>query len=181
MRTEPSTRQPRSLFGAMVLLGLVALGGAGCGFQPLYGSGSTTASGARLSAAMASVDIQPIPGRVGQKVRNELIFENTGGGYAPETKYKLRIVLRQSVVDQLVQISGDARGQVLVLDASFTLTNAANGQVLYVGSATSRAAYTRYQEIFANVRANYDAENRAADQIAETVKMQIAAFLASSA
>ena len=165
----------------MVILGVVALGGVGCGFQPLYGSASTTASGASLSAAMASVDVRPIPGRVGQRVRNELIFENTGGGYAAETKYKLKVTLRQDVVNQLVQISGDARGQVLVLEASFQLINAADGQVIYVGSAVSRAAFTRYQEIFANTRANYDAENRAAGEIAKTVKTQIAAFLASSA
>ena len=53
---------------------------AGCGFQPLYGG--TTASGAKLAEVMAAVDINPIPGRVGQRVRNELIFENTGGGGA---------------------------------------------------------------------------------------------------
>ena len=57
---------------------------SGCGFQPLYGSGTTAANGARLSEAMTSVDITPIPGRVGQKVRNELIFANTGGGEAAE-------------------------------------------------------------------------------------------------
>lgn len=173
----------RWIASALAAAGLVstALGTAGCGFQPLYGSGSTTASGARLSQAMASVDIQPIPGRVGQKVRNELIFSNTGGGYAAPTKYKLKVALRQSVVNQLVQTTGDAKGQVLVLEATFTLTDAASGQVMYVGSAVSRAPYTRYQEIFANVRANYDAENRAAGEIAETMKTQIAAFLATSA
>ena len=53
---------------------------AGCGFQPLYGG--TTAGGAKLAEVMAAVEIDPIPGRVGQRVRNELIFENTGGGYA---------------------------------------------------------------------------------------------------
>ena len=122
----------------MILLGEVALGGAGCGFQPLYGSGSTTASGARLAETMASVDVQPIPGRVGQKVRSELIFENTGGGYVAETRYKLKIGLRQSVIDQLVQITGDTREQGLVLEATFKLISAADGQVIYEGSAVSR-------------------------------------------
>ena len=165
----------------MLMLSAVAVGSAGCGFQPLYGSGTTTASGARLSEAMASVDVQPIPGRVGQKVRNELIFSNTGGGYAAETKYRLEIALRKSIVNQLVQISGDAEGQVLVLEAAFKLVNTANGQVMYESSAVSRAPYDRYQEIFANVRANYDAENRAAVQVAESIKTQVAAFLAKSA
>ena len=42
----------------------------------------------------------------------------------------------------------------------------------------SRAPYRRYQEIFANVRARYDAENRAAETVSESIKTQVAAFLA---
>ena len=159
---------------------MAGFGLSGCGFQPLYGSGSTTASGARLSEAMKSVDVTPIPGRVGQRVRNELIFANTGGGYEAETRYKLDIAIQQSVIDQLVQISGDAQGQVLVLQASFTLVDASNGKPMHQGSVISRAAYTRYQEIFANVRARYDAENRAAIDVAKAIKTQVAAFLAKS-
>jgi LPS-assembly lipoprotein len=167
---------------ALVALAATAgLGLSACGFQPLYGSGSTTASGANLAEAMAGVDVTPIPGRVGQKVRNELIFTNTGGGYAAESRYKLRIAIRERVIDQLVQITGDARGQVYQLEANYKLIDATNGQVIHEGSAVSRAPYSRYQEIFANVRARYDAENRAARTVSESIKTQVAAFLASSA
>jgi LPS-assembly lipoprotein len=169
------------IFALAALAAMAGLGLAGCGFQPLYGSNTTTASGARLSEAMASVDVQPIPGRVGQKVRNELIFSNTGGGYAPQPKYKLRIAIRERVIDQLVQISGDARGQVYQLEATFKLVDASNGTIIHQGSAVSRAPYSRYQEIFANVRARYDAENRAAETVSESIKTQVAAFLASAA
>lgn len=169
------------IFALAAFAAMAGLGLAGCGFQPLYGSNTTTASGTRLSEAMASIDVQPIPGRVGQKVRNELIFANTGGGYAPERKYKLRIAIRERVIDQLVQISGDARGQVYQLEASFKLIDAANGNIIHQGSAVSRAPYSRYQEIFANVRARYDAEDRAAETVSESIKTQVAAFLASAA
>lgn len=165
-------------------IALVALGGiglAGCGFQPLYGSGTTAADGTRLSEVMAAVKIAPIPGRVGQKLRNELIFSNTGGAEAPEARYKLNIAIRERVIDQLVQITGDARGQVYQLEASFKLVNLATGKVIHSGAAISRAAYSRYQEIFANVRARRDAENRAARTISESIKTQLAAYLASSA
>ncbi len=64
---------------------------------------------------------RPIPGRVGQKLRNELIFANTGGGSAGPTRYRLDIVVKESVTDQLVQITGDATGQVYQLDATFKL------------------------------------------------------------
>ena len=166
---------------ALSALAVAGLGLAGCGFQPLYGSNTTTASGARLSEAMASVDVTPIPGRVGQKVRNELIFSNTGGGYEAPPKYKLSIAIRERVINQLVQITGDARGQVYQLEAKYKLIDKSNGQVIYTGTAISRAAYSRYQEIFANVRARYDAEDRAARTVSESIKTQVAAFLASSA
>lgn len=169
---------------AIALVALAAMAGLGlsaCGFQPLYGSNTTTASGARLAEAMSSVNVTPIPGRVGQKVRNELIFANTGGNYAAPSRYRLDIAIRESVIDQLVQITGDARGQVYQLQAHYTLVNTANGKVLRQGTAISRAPYNRYQEIFANVRARYDAENRAARTVAESIKTQVAAFLAKEA
>ncbi len=53
---------------------------------------------------MAGVEVVPIPGRVGQQVRNELIFENTGGGGAArQSTYKLDIVIKESVTDELVR------------------------------------------------------------------------------
>jgi LPS-assembly lipoprotein len=164
---------------AALFAGLAALALTGCGFQPLYGG--TTAGGAKLAEVMAAVEIAPIPGRVGQKLRNELIFANTGGGHAAPTRYRLDIAIKESVTDELVQITGDATGQVYQIDATFKLINPSNGQVLLNGTAISRAAYNRFQEIFANVRARYDAEDRAARTVSESIKTQVAAFLANAA
>jgi len=157
--------------------GAVAL--AGCGFQPLYGG--TTAGGAKLAEVMAAVDINPIPGRVGQRVRNELIFESTGGGTAATPRYRLDIAVKEHVTDQLVQITGDATGQVYELNATYKLVNVANGQIVLTGTAVSRAPYNRFQEIFSNVRARYDAENRAASTVADSIRTRIAAYLATTA
>ena len=164
---------------AVICVGLAGFALSGCGFQPLYGG--STASGQKLSAVMASVDVVPIPGRVGQKLRNELIFANTGGGYAAPTRYKLEIAIKESITDQLVQITGDATGQVFQLDATFKLIDTTNGATIYQGKAISRAPYNRFQEIFANVRARYDAENRAARTAAESIRTQVAARLANAA
>ena len=49
------------------------------------------------------------------------------------------------------------------------------------GKATSRAAYERYETIFSNVRARYDAENRAARTVAESIKVRLAAYLSQAA
>jgi LPS-assembly lipoprotein len=162
---------------AMLMAAAMAL--AGCGFQPLYG---TTAHGSRLGAVMAGVEVTPIPGRVGQRLRNELIFQNTGGGGMPaKTQYKLDIVIKESVINELVQITGDAKGQVYQLEATFKLINSADGKILLQGKTTSRAAYQRFETIFSNVRARYDAEDRAAQTVADSIKVQLAAFLSQAA
>jgi LPS-assembly lipoprotein len=163
------------LLAALAVTAAISL--AGCGIQPLYG---TSAGGSRLAAAMAGVEVTPIPGRVGQRVRNELIFENTGGsGQGPST-YTLDIVIKESLINELVQISGDAKGQVYQLDATFKLIGK-DGRVALEGKATSRAAYERFQTIFSNVRARYDAENRAARTVAESIKVRIASYLSQAA
>jgi LPS-assembly lipoprotein len=164
---------------AAVLIGVLSVGLSACGFRPMYGG--STVGGANVAESMKAVDVTPIPGRVGQKVRNELIFTNTGGGYAPEPKYRLDIAVKESVVDQLVRITGDATGQVYQLDATFKLVDLRNRQIVYQGTAISRAPYNRFQEIFANVRARYDAENRAARTVSESIKTQIAAHVANAA
>jgi len=164
---------------AALCAGLAGFALAGCGFQPLYGG--TTAGGAKLGEVMKAVDITPIPGRVGQKLRNELIFTTTGGGNPAPTRYKLDIVIKESITDQLVEITGDATGQIYQLDATFKLVDAASGTIVLHGKAIARAPYYRFQEIFANVRARYDAENRAARTVAESIRTQVAAFLANAA
>src|SRR5262245_11734196 len=93
-------------FAIAIALGVAACALAGCGFQPLYGG--TTAGGQKLGDVMAGIEINPIPGRVGQKIRNELIFATTGGGYGAPTRYQLDISIKESLTDQLVQITGDA-------------------------------------------------------------------------
>ena len=107
-----------ALFAAL-FAGLTALALAGCGFQPLYGGHHGRRPKARRGHV--GVEITPIPGRVGQKLRNELIFANTGGGNAAAAAYRLDIAIKESVTDQLVQITGDATGQVYQLEATFKL------------------------------------------------------------
>jgi LPS-assembly lipoprotein len=166
----------RPLLAALAVT--AALGLAGCGIQPLYG---TTASGSRLGAVMAGVEVSPIPGRVGQTVRNELIFENSGGSGKPaQSNYKLDIVIKESLINELVEITGNAQGQVYQLDATFKLITH-DGKVVLEGKATSRASYERFETIFSNVRARVDAENRAARTVAESIKVRVAAYLSQAA
>ena len=62
------------------------------------------------------------------------------------------------MTDQLVEITGDATGQIYQLDATFKLVDSASGKIVLQGKGIARAPYNRFQEIFANIRARYDAE-----------------------
>lgn len=160
---------------------------AGCAFRPLYG---ITASGARLHDVLKTVDIAPIPGRVGQRIRNELIFNTAQGGAAVTPEYRLEVAVRESDTAVLVEISGDAQGQIYVIGAEFKLVNIKNNKVVFQGKSNTRAAYDKSFEreadgkqvnsLFSNTRARLDAENRAARTLADEIKTRIATYLATA-
>jgi LPS-assembly lipoprotein len=162
-----------SLAGALALSGCAD---GGTGFRPLYGASEL--GGAGTQEKLATVDIAPIPGRVGQRLRNEFIFQATGGGEAIPPEYRLDVAIRESVSSTLVKIDGNARGQVYNLDAQFSLIRIADKKVVLSGRSYGRAGFDRLTSIFANVRAREDAENRAAKTVGEEMRTRLLAYLA---
>lgn len=151
---------------------------AGCQFKPLYG---TTESGASVKQVMAEVDIGTIPGRVGLRIRNELIFATTGGGRSAPPRFRLEMAIREWEEDILVRQTGEAQGKLYNLEVTYSLIQIDNNKVVFKGRTRSRVAYDRFESEFANVRARRDAEDRAARTVAETMRTQIAAFVSSAA
>lgn len=178
---QPSVAAARKSWRvALACVALLAPGLLGCdgGFRPLY---APMASGVGVQDLMAQVRVAPIPSRVGQRIRNELIFQNTGGGVAPESVYTLEIAINESVTSTLVQTTGDALSQIYAITASFRLISNKDKRVLLRGESNGRAGFERFPSIYANVRAREDAENRVARTIADDLKGRIAAHLASRA
>lgn len=170
----------RVLRGAAVVAAMVPLLAAcgDSGFRPLYGSAGI---GANVETKLAQVDIQTIPGRVGQRVRNELVFQTTGGSDPTQRAYKLDVAIRESVTSTLVRLDGDARSQIYNLDATFKLIRTSDNAVVLQGNSFGHAGFERFSSIFSNVRAREDAENRAAATVAHDLKSRLAAFLAGQA
>ncbi|HWE20300.1 MAG TPA: LPS assembly lipoprotein LptE [Hyphomicrobiaceae bacterium] len=144
------------------------------GFRPLY---APSGMGGGVSERMKEVDFAPIPGRVGQRIRNDLIFESTGGGYPAPPQYRFEVVLKEDVTSTLVNISGQVSGAVYSAQASFRLIDAREKKVVFQGTSYARAPFERFESIYSNVRAREDAENRAARTIAEDLKTRLAAYL----
>lgn len=168
--------------GALLACGLAALAVSGCGsggFKPLYGS--TSLGGADVGAKLSSIDVAPIPGRIGQRIRNELVFETTGGGgVTPNPVYRLEIAVKENVVSTLVKRDGDALSQIYTADASFNLIRLSDKSVVLKGVSFGRAGFERNPSIFSNVRAQDDAQNRAALSISTELKTRIASYLATA-
>ena len=170
---------------SIVVAGMIGaaglLGGceSGSGFRPLYAAGPT---GTSLTLdRMAQVEIATIPSRVGQRIRNELIFQATGGaGVTTNPVYRLDIAIRESVASSMVSRTGDTAAQIYNLDAKFRLTRMSDKKLVLEGTSYGRAAFERFTSIYSNVRAKDDAENRAARAVAGDLKGRLAGFLATN-
>ncbi len=176
----------------ITFIALTAASLSACSFQPLYG---TTVSGSKLTEELKSVSISKIPGRVGQRIRNELIYQVTNGGAPLPPLYKLELAVRESDTSTLVQRSGDAQGQIYRLDVAFKLIRLRDKKIIYKGSSYARAAYDKsffkpstanpgkYEQInpaYGGVRARINAENRASKTLAEEIKVRLAAYLSAA-
>ena len=162
---------------AAVVLGLTA---AGCtsGFQPMNAASLNGADAG--SERLAQVRFATIPGRVGQKIRNELIFAATGGDAdIAEKAYRLDVAIKERTTTALVSSTGDSAARIYNLDATFQLVSTTDNSVLLRGTSNGRAAVQRYSAIYSNVRSLRDAQDRAARTVARDLRGRIETFLAT--
>ena len=179
---KPSAPTWRRAVTTCAILAVTAPLLAACGnggFRPL--NGSAAVGGAGAYEKLAQVDVGKIPGRVGQKIRNDLIFQTTGGGHRMPPNYRLDIAVQSSVTSTLVRQDGDAASQVYNLTANFKLTRLSDNSVALQGTSYSKAGFNRFTSIYSNVRARRNAEDRAATTVSEDLKSRISAYLAGAA
>jgi LPS-assembly lipoprotein len=138
-------------------------------------------AGETASERFKAVDFAPIPGRVGQRIRNDLIFQSTGGGNPLPPQFRFEVVLQENLLSTLVSVTGENAGRpaggVYSLQASFRLIDIRSKKVVFQGASHARAAFERFESTYSSVRAREDAENRAARTIAEDLKTRLAAYL----
>ncbi len=159
-------------------LGLTAAVLTGCGdagFRPLYGSLGGTGAETRL----AQVDFAPIPGRNGQRIRNELMFKSYGGGDPLPPKYRLEVAIKETATTTLVLQDGTSAGVIFQIDARFQLIDIASKKIMLEGLSQSRAVSERFSNVYSNVRATDESQDRAAKTIANDLKARLAGFLSS--
>jgi LPS-assembly lipoprotein len=168
------------------LVAVLALAGltAGC-FQPLYGDRVVGGSGG-LGGKLAAVDVAPINtpngtalARISVNVRNDLIYDLTGGGGIASPTYRLDIRLSTNQKQVIVDInSGRPDIQNYGINASYTLTDLATKKPVISGQTFSRVSYNipGQEQRFASSRGLRDAENRAAKVIADNIHARLVSY-----
>ncbi len=164
----------RGLFRAAAIVAVLTL--AGCVWQPLYNDGYASSS---PGGALSQVSVSEVDSRTAQQVRNHLIFLLQGGRDAVNTRYEARIRVR-AVNKELAAIKDvrDFTAGSVTVSVSYDLIDKTTNTRVAGGSRTSSAPYDRTNQNFANSRAVRDAQNRAARDVAEQLRLAIAADLA---
>lgn len=171
-----SRKQDSILRIAAICLFAAALGG--CQFQPMYAQTPLFGSGQSLRDALKDVDVASIDGRIGNELRNDLIFELTGGnGSQPNAPYRLTMVVTTNSVNPIVDItSGRPESESISFDVVYKLQDAVNGRIVLTEKALARVTVDRSPQRYARIRAVRDAENRAAKVVAEQIRSRLATF-----
>lgn len=171
MSSDP-VRVPVHRTSLLLCLGLSALL-ASCQVRPLY---DDTAATRQNLGAIAYSDADD---RVELEVRNQLVFMTGGGAGEPATpQYRVDLKVESDVRGVLLEQSSDtaAAGRITV-SADYTLERVADATMLKVGHRQAVALVDFPTQQFAKLRAVRDAENRAARELAELIRADLAMVL----
>ena len=162
----------RGKLRALVAFAAVAALSA-CTIQPLNGSGTAAYRGEALYY------VEPVETRVAQQVRNALIFGLNGGRNPADAPYRVKLLVTATARDVAVEANRQAPTSARVqVNTAWTLTRIEResktpAPIFASGERTAIAAYDRTVQRFANKRALLDAENRAAAEAAERVRLAV--------
>ncbi|MCK1389883.1 LPS assembly lipoprotein LptE [Bradyrhizobium sp. 1] len=156
---------------------------AGC-FQPMYAEHTDGTPG--LREKLMGVELPPIDkanasreARVGVEVRNALAFKLYGTATGMPPTHRLVIRFNSSRSSLIVDPStGLPTSENYGIDCQYNLIEVVSGKSVMTGTTFSRLSYDMpgsYQR-FARNRAVRDAEDRAANEIAENINTRLASF-----
>src|SRR3954447_13271745 len=167
------------------LLAVAALGAltAGC-FQPMYAA--HTDGTPALREKLMGVDLPPVEkpngsrdARLGVEIRNALAFKLYGAatGMPPTHKLVIRFTTTRSslILDPATALPSIENYGI---DAQYNLIEIVSNKSVMTGSTFSRVSYDIPGQLqrFARQRAFRDAEDRAAQEIAENIQTRLASY-----
>lgn len=159
-----------------MVLCAVAFGLSACGFHPLYGNAGLNAG---VGQTLANVYVEPIPERVGYELRNELLDLFNATGEPNKAAYRLKLSINEMEEAVVLQTNTAITRYNYTLAAHYELIPHDGTSPVKTGDVTALSAYNVAAApfLYATVTAERDAKNRAANDIAERIRTQIAVYL----
>jgi LPS-assembly lipoprotein len=170
------------LFAFALIVGLAGAASA-CTVRPLYMKENPAAAGASAGTAaeLASVAVNPVKTRYAQLVRNELIFLLGGGaGEATNPRYTLDLNVSSQLMSSATAPASTRddvnvpTAAILTLTAGYTLTDVATNKTVAKGSRDISSSIDVPRQQYAALRAENDAQQRAARELAQLLRFAIA-------
>lgn len=155
---------------------------AGCTVQPLYSSSGSAGVGgvpSSVKTKLASIKVDDVDSIAAQAVRNRLIFGLSGGAGEPsQPAYHLALGFSTSTesavaVDVGDKTEGRASAGTVRVRSNYVLRDK-DGKVVAKGRRQVIASYDRPRQEFANLRAHRDAQQRAAEELAQYLVLSLA-------
>jgi LPS-assembly lipoprotein len=152
----------------MTLAGLAL---AGCGFTPLYAAPDVVSN-------LARIDVAAPQGRAGFLLRQHLDDAFARGQSGPAA-YKMALSLSEARYPRGIRTDNVATRYEYVLTADYTLTNAPSGTVAKKGHVRVELTYDSADQPYASIAAQQDAEDRATEEAARRIQLELAAWMAT--
>ena len=165
------------LAGRMVGLALALALLTGCQVRPLY---APDASGVSARSQLPAIAVDEPVTRQEQVFRNVLLFGLRGGGEAAPSLYRLNYRMIFNVQQLAIEeVTGTPTTYQIAGRIAYILEDAATSKPLLVDEALATASYNRSSQNLANLRAERDAEDRMATDLAHRVETRLATFFAA--
>lgn len=161
--------KPRSaLFGVaplvMAPLVMAMLGLSACGFTPLYGDAMVSG----LSRVAVSTPDSRLGYRLREHLEDALLFDRSA---PPQWRVDVELSSARHPVGR--RIDDTAARYELTLEAAWTLTPVTGGEAL-TGREVVTVTYASADQPYAAIAAQEDAENRAAEALAQKLRLALA-------
>jgi len=153
---------------ALVILG-ASLAVAGCGFHPMYGGGG------KLGPELASIYVEPVPETDGYELRNQLIDLLGSDGREAGKTYFLKLTLTQESAGVALQNDATITRYNDTLTATYVLTDAKGTEVTR-GTQTSLSSFNVSNSPYSTLAVQQDSDRRAADDLADRIRMDLGAY-----
>jgi len=185
-----SLRERKGLIPAFALAISLAAAASACTVRPLYMKEDPAAAGASAGTAaeLASIGVNPVTTRYAQLVRNELIFLLGGGaGEATNPRYTLDLSVSSQQMSTAVAPASTSdevnvpTAATVTLTARYKLTDTVSNKVVANGSRNITSSIDVPRQEYAAMRAEQDAQQRAARELAQLLRLAIAQDLTREA